>query len=119
MHAKLRPGGLLVITMRDFDEALRSRAPIVPPISVPGPPHRVLVRLHDWDATEPLYTVRYLILTEHEDGWTVIERATRYRAITREELSGAATTASFDEVSWLGEDDVVVGGQLVMTARAA
>src|SRR4051812_49586668 len=118
MHAKLRPGGLLVVTLRDFDEALRTRPPVAPPLTVPGPPRQVLVRLHDWDEKAPLYTVRYLVLTEEEPGWTVTERATRYRAITRAELSQASTAAGLDDVTWLGEDDVIVGGQLVMTARA-
>jgi glycine/sarcosine N-methyltransferase len=117
MHAKLHPGGLLLVTLRDFDEALRTRPPVAPAISVPGPPRQVLVRLHDWDADAPLYTVRYLILTQHADGWTVAERTTRYRAITREELSRAASSAGFDELTWHDEDDVVVGGQLVVTAR--
>jgi SAM-dependent methyltransferase len=41
MRRKLRPGGLLVITMRDFDEALKERPPIAPPVVVAGPPRRV------------------------------------------------------------------------------
>jgi hypothetical protein len=118
MRAKLRPGGLLLVTMRDFDEALLTRPQIAPPVTLPGPPRRVLVRLHDWDATAPLYTVRYLVLTEGAEGWNIVEHNTRYRAITREELSHAASAAGFSEVTWLGEHDVVVGGQLVMTARS-
>jgi SAM-dependent methyltransferase len=116
MHARLRPGGLLVVTLRDFDRALAERPPLAPAALDPGPPRRVLVRLHDWDADAPVYTVRYLVLTEGLAGWDVVEHATRYRALTRAELEGAARAAGFERVDW-PEEPVVVGGQLVLTAR--
>jgi glycine/sarcosine N-methyltransferase len=118
MHARLRPGGLLVLTMRDFDRALAERQPVAPPVVVPGRLRRVLVRLHDWDEAEPCYTVRYLVLTEADEGWTVKEHATRYRAITRAELTAAAEAAGFGEIAWPA-GRTVVGGQQVMTARAS
>ena len=117
MRAKTRPGGLLVITMRDFDSALADRPPIAPPVVVPGEPRRVLVRLHDWDDDQPCYTVRYLVLTETDDGWRVKEHSMRYRAITRAELTAAAEAVGFCEIAW-PPDRTVVGGQQVMTARA-
>jgi len=114
MHAKLRPGGLLVVTMRDFDAALADRPPLAPPALVAGPPRRVLVRLHDWDEDRPCYTVRYLVLTEGDDGWSVAEHATRYRAITRAELEAAAGAVGFEELAW--PDARIVGDQRVLTA---
>jgi SAM-dependent methyltransferase len=117
MRAKTRSRGLLVITMRDFDCAVTERPPIAPPVVVPGAPRRVLVRLHDWDDDRPCYTVRYLVLTETAGGWTVEEHTMRYRAITRAELTSAAEAAGFSEIGW--PDLTVVGGQQVMTARAA
>ena len=88
---------------RDHDARLRCRArrprpPLAAPVVVSGPPRRVLVRLHDWDDDGPCYTVRYLVLTETPERWTVVEHTTRYRAITREELDAAARAAGFDEV---------------------
>ena len=117
MRAKLRPGGLLVITMRDFDRALIERPAMARPILVAGPPRCVVVRLHDWDADAPCYTVRYLVLTEGPGGWALAEHTTRYRAITREELTRAAAEAGFRNVTWLGSDRTVVVGQQVLTAR--
>jgi glycine/sarcosine N-methyltransferase len=115
MREKLRSGGLLVITMRDFDEALKEKPSMAPPIIVDGPPRRVLVRLHDWDEDQPCYTVRYLVLTDSEGGWELAEHTTRYRAITRDELGAAAASAGFAEARWL-PDRTVVGGQQVLTA---
>jgi SAM-dependent methyltransferase len=116
MRGKLRPAGLLVVTLRDFDAALAARPPLAPPLVLDGPPRRVVVRLHDWHATEPWYDVRYLLLTEATGGWTVVERRSRYRALTRHELEHAAAEAGFVDVAW--PDDRVVGDQLVFTARA-
>jgi SAM-dependent methyltransferase len=115
MRGKLRPGGLLVITMRDFDAALMEKPPTTLPIIVAGPPRRVLVRLADWDEDQPCYTVRFLVLTDREDGWELTEHTTRYRAITRNELSTAATTAGFAESHWQ-TDRTIVGSQQVLTA---
>ncbi|HEY4346906.1 MAG TPA: class I SAM-dependent methyltransferase [Gaiellaceae bacterium] len=114
MHGKLRPGGLLVVTMRDFDAALLDRQPVMPTVVTKGPPRRLLVRLHDWESDRPLYHVRYLVLTEREGGWVLAEHSTRYRAITRAELNRAARAARFEALSWPAEQ--IVGGQQVMTA---
>lgn len=116
MRAKLRPGGLLVITMRDFGRALSERPPTGPSVVVPGQPRRVLVRLHDWDEDGTTYLVRYLVLVEGADGWTVREHTVRYRAITRVELTAAAEVAGLDEITWRA-DRAIVGDQQVLTAR--
>jgi glycine/sarcosine N-methyltransferase len=115
MRSKLRRGGLVVITMRDFDKALIERPPMAPPVVVAGPPRRVLVRLHDWDKGQPSYTVRYLVLTESDSGWNLAEHTMRYRAITRDELTTAARGAGFSDIAW-PTGRTVVGGQQVMIA---
>ena len=100
VRAKLQPGGLLELTMRDFDRALIEKPPIAPRVIVSGPSRRVLPRLHDWNSQEPCYTVRFLLLTETNSGWEVKAHAARYRAITREELTGAAAVAGFSDIVW-------------------
>jgi SAM-dependent methyltransferase len=102
MRAKLRPGGLLVVSIRDYDAALADRPPVGPPLLIDGPPRRVLVRLHDWDALDSrLYTVRLLVMTERDGEWSVEHHAGRYRAITRAELAAAATAAGFVSPRWI------------------
>jgi SAM-dependent methyltransferase len=115
MRGKLRPDGLLVISIRDYDRALVDRPATAPPFLIDGPPRRLFVRLHDWDgADSPLYTVRFFILTENESDWTLAHHATRYRAITRAALAQRARDAGFEDTEWLSPKGF---HQPVMTAR--
>jgi SAM-dependent methyltransferase len=116
MHGKLNPAGLVIVTMRDFDRALRERPSIAALVVLIGPPRRILVRLHDWHEERPLYTVRLIVLTERQDGWDVTEHTSHLRAITRAEPDEAASAAGLGDVRWHSELPVV-GDQQVMTAR--
>lgn len=101
MRSQLEPGGLLLVTLRDYDHALLERAPAAAPILIAGPPRRVVVRLHDWDAPpSPLYTVRFLVCTEHDGEWSVTHHSARYRAITRARFGAFVESAGFNSVAW-------------------
>jgi SAM-dependent methyltransferase len=117
MRAKLRPGGLLVVSVRDYDRALRERPALAQPLLIAGPPRRLFVRFHDWEPPpSPLYAVRFFVLTEIADGrWTLDQHATRYRAITSDALSRAAQSAGLTDVEWHTADSVGYH-QPVMTA---
>jgi glycine/sarcosine N-methyltransferase len=113
MRSKVRPGGLLVIGVRDYDQPLVER----PPVLVPGPPRRLLVRVHDWDAPDsPFYSVRFFVLEEDGD-WTLAHHAGRYRAISTTALTRIAEEAGFADVAW--RTGAAAGyHQPVMTATA-
>jgi glycine/sarcosine N-methyltransferase len=117
MHNKLRPGGLLVISTRDYERALAERPRSAPPLDIPGPPRRIVVRMHEWDAPDsPLYTVRFLIMTKDQTGWHVAEHATRYRAVRPDELAESATRAGLRDIRWLTAAEASFH-QPVMVAR--
>lgn len=106
MYSQLRPGGLVVITVRDYDKALVGQPVTTPPRIDPGPPRKVVVRLHDWDAPDsPMYTVHFLILTESSTGWSVSHYSARYRAIGRQALTLAAAKAGFTKIQWHEAED--------------
>jgi glycine/sarcosine N-methyltransferase len=118
MRAKLRPGGLLVVSTRDYDKALVDRPATAPPFLIPGPPRRLFVRLHDWDGRDsPLYTVRFFILTEADGDWTLAHHAARYRAIASSALTSAVQAAGLTDVAWLSAEQAGFH-QPVMTARS-
>ena len=114
MRSRLRPGGLLIVSIRDYD---KERPPPPPPYVVAGPPRRLVVRMHDWDAPDsPLYTVHFFFLTETDDGWTMTHHSARYRALPRAELEAAAMAAGFDGIAW--HEDIGYH-QPILTARAS
>jgi SAM-dependent methyltransferase len=120
MRAKLRPGGLLLISTRDYDTALIDRPATASPLVVAGPPRRLVVRFHDWDGPDsPLYTVRFFILTETEAGWTLAHHSGRYRAITAEALRGAAEAAGFGGVTWRSGDEIGFHQPIMTATRSA
>jgi glycine/sarcosine N-methyltransferase len=115
MAGKLRPGGLLIVSIRDYDHALVERSPTASGL-IPGSPRRIVTRLHDWDDDGPMHTVHIFIVAEAGSDWTFGHYATRYRALTRAELSAAAEQAGFVDHSWL--DGVALGfHQPLFTAR--
>ena len=115
MRSRLRPRGLLIVSIRDYDS---ERPAPPPPYIVAGPPRRLVVRMHDWDAADsPLYTVRFFFITETEAGWTLAHHNARYRAMSRAELTGAARGAGFGDVVW-HEAEEVGFHQPIVTARA-
>jgi len=117
MRSKLRPDGVLMVSVRDYDSAMIERPPLGPPLLVPGTPRRLLLRLHDWDAPDsPFYTVRFIVLTETASGWTAEEHSTRYRAVGRAALTTAAADAGFADIAWL-DSDAAAWHQPVMTAH--
>ena len=116
MHSKLRAGGLLVISVRDYDKALVDRQTTATPQTTPGPPRKVLVRLHDWDSpVSALYTVHFLVLTEDPAGWTVAHHSSRYRAVERATITRAVEEVGFTQVTWYADEEVGFY-QPVMTA---
>lgn len=120
MHSKLRPGGLLLIGIRDYDTALIDRPATAPPLLIAGPPRRLFVRLHDWDAPDsPHYTVRFFVLTDTGTDWTLAQHSTRYRAITSDALSRAVQAAGLEDVCWHAAADTGYHQPVMTAARAA
>jgi SAM-dependent methyltransferase len=118
MRGRLRAGGLLVVSTRDYDRALVERPALAPPSLVAGPPRRIVSRLHDWDAPDsPCYTVHLFVLTETDAGWALDHHRARYRAVPRAALRRAAEEAGFAAATWHGAEDVGYF-QPVMTASA-
>ena len=116
MRSKLRPDGLLVISVRDYDRELLDRPVTATPQIHPGPPRKVFVRLNDWDSPDsPMYTVHFLVLTEDSAGWTVTHHSGRYRAVGRATITRAAEEVGLTQVTWYTGEEVGFY-QPVMTA---
>ncbi len=92
LHRSLRPGGLLLASIRDYDAEPAGELPR----SIGD---RAIVQLWDWEDDER-YLLRHLILRDGPGGWTVTERRTRYRALRRATLTAALEAEGFEDVTW-------------------
>jgi SAM-dependent methyltransferase len=100
MAARLRPGGALLATTRDYDALVRERPASTPVRVIGGPPRRVTCQVWDWSADGRGYRVHQFILKEEEGDWRMAHHVGEYRALLRDELAAALRQAGLGEVRW-------------------
>ncbi|HCT80753.1 MAG TPA: class I SAM-dependent methyltransferase [Micromonosporaceae bacterium] len=101
MRARLRPGGLLLITTRDYDQARRDRAAGQAPRAFTDGQgrERMVLQLWQWES-EDTYHLRHVTLTRDGSTWQGTEHNVRYRAITRGELTTLMRDAGLNHPRW-------------------
>jgi SAM-dependent methyltransferase len=98
---KLRAGGMLFISIRDYDLLLQERPAVQGPAFFSDSGRRRIV-FQLWDWTDDRRYVFHLYITRRTgDGWKTFHRAARYRAVLRSELAEVLEKAGFREVRWL------------------
>ena len=103
MAGKLRPGGLLLASIRDYDEALARRPTATEPVFAThnGGRRRIVHQVWEW-LDERAYRVHLHITREApEGGWRCDHHVGRYRALCRDELTGYLREAGLADVRWL------------------
>ncbi len=117
MRAKLRPGGLLLASIRDYDHLLRTQPRALPPNVLDDPAgRRIVFQVWDWAPDGRTYTFHLFILRQIESGWHTAQYTSTYRPLLRAELTAAVAAAGFSDIRWRLPPD---GGyvQPVVTAR--
>lgn len=98
--AVLRPDGIFLATIRDYDALLRSRPAIQGPAFYSKDGRRHIVhQVWDWDENE--YTVHLYLTWEEGASWVAKHFATRYRALQRKELTQSLESNGFGAIEWL------------------
>jgi len=96
----LRPGGVLLASIRDYDELLRTRPSGDPPRRFAADDReRIVFQVWDW-LSDDRYAVRHFLMTGGQGRWDVTERQTTYRALPRAVLADALHRAGFEAVVW-------------------
>jgi SAM-dependent methyltransferase len=99
--SRLRPGGLLVVGIRDYDTLVRDRPRFTPPQIVERPDHRsVLFQLWDWGEDGASYELTMFVSKQEGEGWTTDVHQVRYRVLLRHELESLARKAGFSAIEW-------------------
>jgi len=118
MFAKIRPGGLAVIGIRDYDRLRVERPRFTPPQVVEREGERtVLFQLWDWANDGSTYSLTMFRHRERDGEWTTATGTAIYRALLRADLELALTDAGFKAIDWR-EPDVTGHHQPLATARS-
>jgi glycine/sarcosine N-methyltransferase len=95
--AKLQPGGLAVVSLRDY-EALRAAKAAGHPVRFG--PGRISFQIWEWADDEHSYELAQFTLRGEGERWETTCRRTRLRALLGDELCAALAEAGLDDVRW-------------------
>jgi glycine/sarcosine N-methyltransferase len=101
MALKLKPGGLFIASIRDYDAILEQRPPMQEPafFGTLGN-RRIIHQVWDWTGAA-VYTLHLYITVEADHGWNTHHFVSEYRCVKRQELSDALRSSGFQEPVWL------------------
>lgn len=98
---KLKPGGIFVASIRDYDRLMPEKPRIQEPAFYGNQgTRRIVHQVWDW-LDETKYAVHLYITTEVDQGWKTQHFTYEYRCLLREELSTLLETSGFQAVTWL------------------
>jgi glycine/sarcosine N-methyltransferase len=103
IRSKLKPGGLCLLGIRDYDPLLKAR-PVSPrlPAYHKGPlGERIYFQVWDWKKGSNIYKVNLFLLRRLRGKWKTQCHVTCYRAIRRAELTRLSIKAGFSRIRWL------------------
>jgi SAM-dependent methyltransferase len=101
VRGKLRPGGIFLASIRDYDTLIRERPTVQgPAFYSDAGRRRIVFQLWDW-IDERCYRFHLYITRETGSGWHTQHATATYRAILRDELSAVLHSAGFAEMRWM------------------
>jgi ubiquinone/menaquinone biosynthesis C-methylase UbiE len=105
IRRKLKPNGLFVASIRDYDALIVERPTIQKPAFFGAPGNRRIVH-QVWDWTQNTgkdagYVLHLYITIESERGWKAHHFVSEYRCLLRDELSAALNQTGFADVRWI------------------
>jgi len=100
IRSRLRPGGLLMASIRDYDHLIEEKPRVQGPAFYSDQGRRRIV-LQVWDWVDDRRYVFHLYITrEISEGWQTFHASALYRAMLRSELTEALGKAGFENVRW-------------------
>lgn len=103
MRRVLRPGGLLLVSTRPYDDLVRDHPTSTPPQvhrTADGDERTVTFQLWHWHDDGEHYDLEHFQLHPAGAEWRVRVRRTTYWALGRDRLAGLAAEAGFVDLGW-------------------
>lgn len=100
-RSKLRPNGLFMASIRDYDRLIQEMPAVHGPSFFPDQKQRRIV-LQVWDWLDERRYIFHLYITRMvAKDWQTFHTTAVYRAVMRDEVSQALTDAGFVNIQWL------------------
>jgi SAM-dependent methyltransferase len=101
MASKLRPNGILIASIRDYDKIILEKPASQPPAFYGSPPSRRIVhQIWDWIENDR-YVLHLFITAQTGQGWETHHFVSEYRCLLRSELASLLVDSGFAGVRWL------------------
>lgn len=106
MKAHLKPDGVFLTSIRDYDEMAPQR-PKQSRISVTDHDNirRIVFQVWDWDETASSYESEMFVLTQSENGWETKSHKASFRAWRRDEVTRIMTSLGLRDIQWHMPED--------------
>jgi glycine/sarcosine N-methyltransferase len=99
--SKIRPGGLFIATIRDYDEILKSKPISTYPIVADNDDTKTYT-FQTWEWLENnIYTLNHYVIKGAPDNFTTGLRKVQYRAYQRNEMDAIFKHEGFTGIKWL------------------
>jgi hypothetical protein len=117
MRAKVRRGGLLLASIRDYDRLIIEKPPVQGPAFYGEESDRRIVhQVWDWSGKDR-YLVHLYITAMQEGKWRAHHFVGEYRAVLRDEVTTALADAGFGQIRWLMPEESGFYQPLVMARK--
>lgn len=101
MAAVLAPGGMLMISIRDYDRVLAERpAATTPNVIDSAGGRRLVFQVWDWDGSGDSYALELFILQNLRGRWQIMTFRARYKAWRRQALTDLLSQANLHQIQW-------------------
>lgn len=102
MASRLRPGGLFLASIRDYDQQVRERPRTEGPRVIDGPDgRRMSFQVWDWLDDGRGYRVHQFLVVPSGAGWETRCFSTDYRALLRDDLNDTLSQSGLEAIRWL------------------
>ncbi len=105
IKTRLKPGGLLLVSIRDYDTLVADK-PIFNSECIQDTPdgRRVAFQVWDWASDARRYGVHQFLIKENDGAYEIQHFESELRALLRDEIMTAVQGVGYEEVRWHGPD---------------
>lgn len=119
MREKLEPGGLLMLSTRDYDTLVQEKPHVTPQnILETSEGRRISFQVWDWAEDASTYELSHFIIKQSGVRWTTRVSTTTLRPIRRAELTHVLERTDYSDIQWHMPDETGYY-QPIVTARRA